>query len=222
MPTANETKLIEKFGWKFLYRPANHIPKRLLLLLQGWTGDENSMWSFARNLSSDYAIIAPRAPYLAPADKGGYSWREIKPGTWGSPTLDELHLAVDNLTNLTRFWLDTLKIASSKLDVVGFSQGGALALTLSVLYPELVNKAVVLSAFLPPGVDAILRPDLLSQVRFFWAHGNQDEVVPIERGLASIQLLKDAGAEVQFCESDVGHRVGKNCRRALSAFLNEA
>lgn len=222
MPTANKTELIEKFGWTFRFHSAEKSPSRVLLLLHGWTGDESSMWQFTHNFPSDYAIIAPRAPYLAPADKGGYAWREIKPGTWGSPTLDELHFAADNLLSLARFGLDSAKMASPKFDVIGFSQGAALATILAALYPKRVGKVAVLSGFIPSGAEALLCPHLLNDVRFFWAHGIKDELIPFERGQASIKLLENAGADVHLCQADVGHRVSKDCRLALKTFLSKA
>ena len=219
MQIETKTTLLEKFGWRFRVRPIESKPSRVLLLLHGWTGDESSMWTFAHNFSSDYAIIAPRASYPAPAEKGGYSWREIKPGTWGSPTLEELRFAADALVSLMDEWSASVKIASPTFDIVGFSQGAALAITLTALHPARVDKVAVLSGFVPPGVDALLRPNLLDRVRFFWAHGTKDEMISIERGCASIKSLQKAGADVHLCQADVGHKVSKDCRRALDGFL---
>ena len=217
MQIENNTELIEKFDWTFRLRTTN--PTRVLLLLHGWTGDENSMWTFTKNTPSDYAILAPRAPYPSLVERGGFSWREIKPGTWGAPTLEELQFSADSLVSLVDLWLDSVKIASPVFDIVGFSQGGALAVTIATLYPDRVKKVAVLSGFVPPGVDALLQPDLLKENLFFWAHGTQDEMISFERGRASIGLLQNAGAEVNFCQAEIGHKVSKDCRRALDAFL---
>jgi len=225
----NDSTPVEKFGWTFRYRLAKKKPSRVLLLLHGWTGDERSMWQFTRNLPMDYLIIAPRAPYPALADKGGYSWREIKPGTWGSPTLAELEFSADKLLSLVDalarndagFGLDSDKRAFVGFDTIGFSQGGALALTLAVLYPKRVNNIGVLSGFVPPGVDALLRPALLDGMRFFWAHGTKDEMIPFQRGVDAIKILKNAGADIHLCQAEIGHKVSKNCRDALKDFLRE-
>lgn len=222
MPIANKTELLEEFGWVFRFHPALQNPSRVLLLLHGWTGDEKSMWQFTQNLSSDYAIIAPRAPYPAPKEKGGYSWRKIKPGTWGSPTLDELYLAAESLVTFVDNWLASAKITSTGLDVVGFSQGGALATIIAALYPKRVDKVAILSGFIPSGAEVLLHTNPLDDIRFFWAHGTQDETISFERGRASVELLEKEGATVHFCKADVSHRVGRECRQALNVFLNEA
>ena len=218
MQIETNTIVLDQFGWTFRFRRVKN-PSRVLLLLHGWTGDEDSMWPFTLKTSEEYAILAPRAPYLAPAEKGGYSWREIRPGTWGSPTLDELRFAADSLVTLVDELSASIEVASPTFDVIGFSQGGALATTLAALHPDRVDKAAVLSGFIPPGLDAVLQPKLLGDVRFFWSHGTKDELVPFERGQESIRLLEEAGADANFCQADIGHRVSKECKRALDAFL---
>ena len=81
-------------------RPASQTPRRLLLLIHGWTGDENSMWVFARNLPSDDWIIAPRAPHAA--ETFGYSWRSRHGDAEGRPTVEDLHPSADALIGLVQ------------------------------------------------------------------------------------------------------------------------
>ncbi|NTW12833.1 MAG: hypothetical protein HGA30_05945, partial [Anaerolineales bacterium] len=54
MPDLNNTSLIQFNDWTLRVRPATVKPARLLLLLHGYTGDENSMWVFARDLPHHY------------------------------------------------------------------------------------------------------------------------------------------------------------------------
>ena len=68
-----DTQLIEFEDWVLRIRPTTHKPARLLLLLHGFTGDENSMWVFASRLPQNSWLAAPRAPYPSPL--GGFSWR---------------------------------------------------------------------------------------------------------------------------------------------------
>jgi len=178
------------------------------------------MWTLTSKLPEDYLMLAPRAPYAAKTERGGYSWREIKPGTWGSPTLEELRLSADRLVSFVDLWLASAKITSPRFDIIGFSQGGALAATIAALNPARVDSIAVLSGFIPPGVDELLRPHLLDGIRVFWAHGREDELVPFSRGEKGAKLLEESGADVDFCASDVGHRVDKDCHRALGAFFS--
>ena len=220
MQIETDTTLLDQFGWVFRARSLTENPQRVLLLLHGWTGDENSMWPFTAKFPPDVTILAPRAPFHAPKEKGGYSWRDLKPGTWGSPTLDELRPPADDLVSLVDEWLATHSMPDTRFDVVGFSQGGALATLMAILYPQRIRKMAVLAGFVPKGIgDEHLTPGLLDGIRCFWAHGTEDELVAFERGRESAQRLEDAGAQIHFCEADVGHRVSRECRRALDDFL---
>src|SRR5919106_4882582 len=72
VPDLNSTALISFNDWTLRIRESTHPASRLLLLIHGHTGDENSMWVFARGMPAHDWIVAPRAPYNA--ESGGYSW----------------------------------------------------------------------------------------------------------------------------------------------------
>ena len=44
-------------------------------------------------------------------------------------------------------------------------------------------------------------------------------MIPLDRARASMALLEQAGAQVTYCEDDVGHKLGANCRHALEKYL---
>jgi predicted esterase len=77
----SDTELVSYQGWTLRTRAAAQRPARILLLIHGWTGDENSMWVFVRNLAPTYWIVAPRAPYAThPAvTPGGIRWERKRP-----------------------------------------------------------------------------------------------------------------------------------------------
>ena len=54
MSDPSNTTLIEFNGWTLRMRESTQAPARPLLLIHGLTGDENSMWVFARDLPKDY------------------------------------------------------------------------------------------------------------------------------------------------------------------------
>jgi phospholipase/carboxylesterase len=207
-------------GWTMRVRHAAQEPARFLLLLHGWTGDENSMWIFARNFPADMWIAAPRAPH--PAEGGGYSWRSPHPGTRGLPTLSDLQPAAESLIRMVDDVSASIGVDATQFNVAGFSQGGALTNVLSLLYPQRVRKAAVLAGFMPGGVDDLLARRVLVGKQFFVAHGTQDDLVPVERARTSIELLELAGAQVTFCEAEVGHKVSLECLHGLEAFWKNA
>jgi len=204
-------------GWIIRSQPASRRPGRLLLLLHGWTGDENSMWVFTSGLPEDYSILAPRAPFTAP--QKGYSWREIIPGTWGLPTVEDLRPAAEKIIDFLADWGAWTGQSVEKFDLMGFSQGAALAYTITLLQPGQVGRLAALSGFLPAGGETLCRGNRLSGKPIFVAHGLHDELVGIDRARQAVTWLERAGAQVAFCEADTGHRVGAGCFSGLGAFF---
>ena len=79
----------------------------------------------------------------------------------------------------------------------------------------------VLAGFVPSGLEEVIVKRPLKGKSVFVAHGTQDEMVPVDRARASIELLEKAGANVTYCEDEVGHKVSAACLRALESFLQD-
>lgn len=219
MQTATDTKLIEFNDWTLRIRPPQVENPRILMMIHGWTGDENSMWVFTRGLPPDFWIIAPRAPH--PAETSGYSWRPLQPETWGRPSFEQLLPAAEGLIRLMDEYAASVKVDASQFDVVGFSQGAAMVNVLGMLYPQRIRKMGVLAGFVPSGADEHIANRSLAGKRIFVAHGTKDEMVPVERARESMDLLEQAGATIVYCEDEVGHKLSANCLRALETYLQD-
>ncbi|MBI5963017.1 MAG: hypothetical protein HY863_06045 [Chloroflexi bacterium] len=219
MPAATDSELITFDNWTLRVRASQVEHPRLLVLIHGWTGDENSMWVFARGLSPDYWIIAPRAPY--PAQPSGFSWRPPQPETFGRPSLETLRPAADGLIRLIDEYSASVKVDALQFDLAGFSQGAAMVNLVGMLHPHRIRKMGVLAGFVPSGLDEVIARRPLAGKSVFVAHGTQDEMVPIDRARNSIELLEQAGAQVTYCEDEVGHKVSATCMRALENYLQD-
>jgi phospholipase/carboxylesterase len=224
MRIPNDAELTTFHDWTLRVRPASEGPARLLLLLHGWTGDENSMWVFVRNFSLDYWIIAPRAPYAT--EPSGYSWRASRaprapqPDARSWPSLEDFHASADALIALVDDYAAQHQMDARQFDVIGFSQGAALTNAIALLYPERVRRAGVLSGFLPEGSDSLMEKRPLNGKPFFVAHGTLDEMVKIEYAHQSVEMLQRAGASVTFYEDEIGHKLGANGLHALEKYFS--
>ncbi|MGB7875261.1 MAG: hypothetical protein WBL25_12820 [Anaerolineales bacterium] len=219
MPDENNTHQMTYNGWTMRVRHASQGPARFLLMLHGWTGDENSMWIFARRFPEDMWIAAPRGPHTS--QEGGYSWRSLhshQDDDWGLPSLSDLKPAAEGLIRLVDGVSASIGVDAEKFDVVGFSQGGALTNVLTLLYPQRIRKAAVLAGFMPGGTNDLIERRVLDGKQFFVAHGKNDDLVPLQRAEQALELLEKAGAQVTFCDADVGHKVSADCLRGLEAF----
>jgi len=217
MPDPNNISLISFKNWTLRVQESTHQASRLMLLIHGHTGDENSMWVFARAMPDYYWMVAPRAPY--PAELGGYSWRTPQTGNYDQLSLEVLESAAQALIHLVDEYSASAKIDANDFDVMGFSQGAALSSVLAFLYPQRIRKTALLAGFVPSGLEELVTQRPLEGKQFFVAHGTKDETVTIDRARASIALLEQAGAHVMYCEDEVGHKVSVTCLRALQKFF---
>lgn len=217
MPDLNNTSLITFKNWTLRIRESTHPSPQLMLLIHGFTGDENSMWIFGRDMPPHDWIVAPRAPYGG--EPSGYSWRPAQFENMDQLSLDQLRDSAAALIHLVDEYSASVKIDSGLFDVMGFSQGGAMASLLAFLYPQRIRKVGILAGFVPGGLEELVSQRPLEGKPFFVAHGTKDEMVSIDRARASIEILEQAGAQVTYCEDAVGHKVSVTCLRSLKQFF---
>ncbi|HEU5135637.1 MAG TPA: alpha/beta fold hydrolase [Steroidobacteraceae bacterium] len=90
-------------------------------------------------------------------------------------------------------------VASNRIVIAGFSQGGAMALHIATRHTEKFAGVIALSCYLPLARElATSRHDANQATPIFMAHGTQDPVVPYPLGEDSRRVLQDAGYSVEW------------------------
>lgn len=111
-------------------------------------------------------------------------------------------------------------IASERLVLAGFSQGGAIALYCGLRYAAPLAGIVALSTYLP-------LPERLERERVpanagtpvFQAHGRWDPVIPMQQGRQSCDWLRQLGQTVEWCDYPMAHSVSAEEIDAIGAWL---
>lgn len=97
---------------------------------------------------------------------------------------------------------------AGRVVLAGFSQGCAMALLAGLRHGQRLAGIAGLSGYLPLARHtASERSDANALTPIFLGHGQQDEVVAIERGRASRDLLQQQGYAVEWHEYAMGHSV---------------
>ncbi|WP_254782953.1 MULTISPECIES: alpha/beta hydrolase [unclassified Curtobacterium] len=144
----------------------------LLVAMHGVGSDEQDLLGLAPALPPAWTVASLRAPM--PWGQG-FSWYPL--GTQGSPALAPVDDAVAGVLR----WVDAVAADHPRIGLLGFSQGGSMALQLLRARPAGFAFAVSLSGFVVPGVtDA--RDEAVAAVRprVFLGHGDLDPVIPVE------------------------------------------
>ncbi len=104
---------------------------------------------------------------------------------------------------------ETLRgIATERIVLAGFSQGGAIALAGGLRYPHRLGGIVALSTYLPlanlgDGEFAAANRGL----RIFMAHGSQDPIVPESLGGMSRDFLRARGYDAEWHSYPMPHSI---------------
>jgi phospholipase/carboxylesterase len=189
--------------------------KSTLIWLHGLGDSGHGHQSFAQELSFPEELgvkfIFPHAPSLPVSINGGQSmpaWYDILEMNLGRK-IDEdgLENSAIKISELIQNEVDS-GIESKNIILVGFSQGGAVALHTALKYPVRLGGIVCMSTYL--GTNRVLSTSntpVNKNIPIFWGHGRQDPVVPLSLALESIETLKKVDYDVDFHEYDMEHSI---------------
>jgi len=167
-----------------------------LVLLHGWGADAQDLVPVGKLLTEgfkDFEIVSLSAPHSHPSGFGR-QWYPLYPHKW-----EQIPKAVSDLEKrLNNFSLE--KIPLEKTLLLGFSQGGAMALELATR----INFAGVFAVSSYPHPEWQPKKDFST---IFICHGNIDQVVPKEASQKSFDILRKNGVKSELYFFEGGHEI---------------
>tara|TARA_B100000965_G_scaffold346989_1_gene318826 strand:+ start:220 stop:822 length:603 start_codon:yes stop_codon:yes gene_type:complete len=167
-----------------------------LVLLHGWGADAQDLVPVGKLLTEgfkDFEIVSLSAPQSHPSGFGR-QWYPLYPHKW-----EQIPKAVSDLEKrLNNFSLE--KIPLEKTLLLGFSQGGAMALELATR----INFAGVFAVSSYPHPEWQPKKDIST---IFICHGNIDQVVPKEASQKSFDILRKNGVKSNLYFFEGGHEI---------------
>ncbi len=99
-------------------------------------------------------------------------------------------------------------VPANRIVLAGFSQGGAIVLQTALRYPERLAGVMALSTYLP--LSATLereRSEANKDVPIFMAHGELDDLIPVDRARKSRDFLISFKYNIEWREYPMPHSV---------------
>lgn len=190
----------------------------MVVMIHGRGADARDLADLAPLLDSPRGcrFVFPNAPKAFEPSPGmafGWTWFEGWP-----PLHDSI---VESRTTLLRFIDEVTSrypTPEGKLVLAGFSQGALMALDSGLRTEKRVAGIVALSGGLYEHdlIDLTSHADL----PLFIAHGEQDQVVPINYARRARSLLESAGLSVDYHEYPMAHQVIQEEIDDLKVFLS--
>jgi len=143
----------------------------VLLLLHGYGSDEHDLFGLVPSLPAGFAVASVRAPLAPPWPLPGASWYPIEGLNGRDPG------AVTLAARAVLAWIRDA-VGDAPVGILGFSQGGAVALQTLRVDPDAVSFAVVLAGYAAGG--ELPGDEVLAERRppVFWGRGAADDVIP--------------------------------------------
>ena len=166
-------------------------------------------------------FIFPNAPVRPVTINGGMSmraWYDVR--TANLREYEDEQSIVESTVMINQYIENEMEsgIASNKIIVAGFSQGGAIALHCGTRYCEKLAGIIALSTYLPlPQHLEAEKSAANESTPIFMGHGLYDPVITIDQGKTSAQSLTESGYEVEFIEYTMEHAV---CMEEITAIGN--
>jgi phospholipase/carboxylesterase len=199
--------------------PLKGPPSHLVVLVHGYGSDGNDLIGLAPHwqaMMPGAVFVAPNAPDPLPGSPG-YQWFPIS-----RIDPEEMRKGVENAGPLLDRFLDAelarQSLAPDKLILVGFSQGTMLSLHVGL------RRAVPPAAIVGlSGLLAGLPPERGDGPPVFLAHGDADQIVPVQAMLMAASALGQAGVPVQWhLAPGIGHGVDPETIALAGGFLGLA
>lgn len=170
-------------------------------------------------------FVFPHAPKIPVSINGGYvmrAWYDIKNADLQRQE-DESGIRQSQAT-VEQLISDQIALGFTPDQIVlaGFSQGGAIAYQTGLRTAHKLAGLIALSTYLPceNTLDTELNPANLS-IPVLAAHGEQDNIVLMERGEKAVNLLRNKGVVVEWHSYPMAHSVCGEEVVEIASFLKK-
>jgi phospholipase/carboxylesterase len=186
---------------------------RTLVLLHGFGADEHDLLDLGHLLDPRLRVVSLQAP----VSLGGTqrAWYALSQDAQGNLVSDPAHVRAG-----LKAAVDAVEQIGGQPFLLGFSQGGGMALGVLLTRPELVSGVLSFSGVAPLLAPEEIAPkEVLRTKPVFGAHGIQDPIVSPARGQQLRKLAQNAGVQLEWHEYDMGHMVIPEELRDARAWL---
>ncbi len=193
----------------------------LLLLLHGVGSNERDLFDLAPYLDQRFLMLSLRAPNIIGRDS--YAWFQINYTPQGSQynaeqaeaSRQKLIVFIDEA--VTAYGADPQRVY-----LMGFSQGAIMSASIALTRPDLLAGAVLMSGRILPEIQSQIAPaEQLKGLPILVVHGTLDQVLAIENGRNSRELLSTLPVNLAYHEYAMGHTVSEESLTDVTKWLRE-
>jgi phospholipase/carboxylesterase len=198
-------------------------PKNLIIFLHGYGSNAQDLITLAPELTGaikDAVFISPNAPFAFEGRSyGAHQWYSLFDRSSDS-ILKGFNEALPILEDFVGRSLKDFGLTYSDLILIGFSQGGMMAIQSSLVREGKIKAVISCSGYV---VDhGKFKNDIKSKPPTLMTHGEEDEVVSFRIFKKSLQLLEKSGLKVEHhISKGLGHGIDFECIKSMQKFIGQ-
>jgi phospholipase/carboxylesterase len=205
------------------WEPAGNGPFPTIFAMHGWGSNAMDLQGLAPYIADGrFLVICPQGSVEVEIGAiNGYGWYEMR-RLGSQPDPDKVDAAVDQLREFLDEASARYPVDPRKVVVAGFSQGGMMAYSLAMRWPERFAALVGIGTAFPERLASqVTNHEAVQRLPTMVQHGRADQAIDMARARKSVEELRELKVPLVFREYDCGHEVAADGVRDLSTFLIE-
>ena len=213
------------------YIPKSEKTEKVVIMLHGYGSDGNDLISMAPFMGvhlPNTAFYAPDAPEKMNF-MSGFKWFDIETEASvsvfsHSDYIERLMERAKNILPIVDDFIDRVcqkhHLNREQVILMGFSQGGLIALMSGILLQPQLAGVIACSAVPVMMNETLLPKDIKSKPPVLLTHGTDDDVVPFVAMQMTQNTLKNIDTVVQtHIVPGMGHNIDQSCVMAMINFI---
>ncbi len=182
--------------------------ENVIILCHGYGGDGKDISivaSYWKNFLPNTLFVCPDAPEVCKVNSAGFQWFDLMDRT-EDEILSKSLVAEDKLNNFIDEVKETNKIKTSKIALVGFSQGSMISLQTALKRKDGIKCLIGYSGKILNLNH--LSKNIISRPEIYLMHGENDQVVTISHMLEAKEFFKKQ-------KYNISTKIFKNCEHRI-------
>lgn len=191
----------------------------LLVLLHGVGGKEEDLFMLSDQLDERLVVISVQAPYAQ--SPTSYAWYRISPFAGDrSINAEDAEHSRQVMIKFIQEAVVAYEIDPAQVYLLGYDQGATIALSITLTEPGLIAGLVAISGQILPDVrHMVTNLAGLKGKPAFLLYGLHDQVVTVQTGRQTRDLLSQMMVDVSYREYPLGHYLSSTNTKDAATWL---
>lgn len=199
--------------------PGGSEPLPTVIALHGHGANAQDLIGLAPHIAAGRTLwVCPQAQFTIEPGLYGFTWFQRGPDGQRDP--QQFEHTVEAVKDFIDEARARYPIDPARTVLLGFSQGGGLAYRIALAEPRRFAGLAALSTSLSDELAGTLEPgDGVGDLPVLVQHGENDPMIDVDRARQARERLRAIGVEPEYHEYPMGHEIGQQSARDLSAWL---